>query len=350
MQLLHVEEILNNNRRTWLVTGCAGFIGSHLIAYLLKLGQKVRGIDNLSTGHKKNLEYVKKSVGEDAFANFTFIEDSLTSFESCKNACEGVDKILHQGALGSVPRSIKDPVISHLSNVDGCLYLFEAAKICGVKKIVYASSSSVYGDIEYSPKIEERVGMPLSPYAVTKKVNELYAKVFSELYAMEIVGLRYFNVFGPRQDPSGAYAAVIPRWIGELKKGSQCEIYGDGLTSRDFCYIDNVVQANILAATVGEDGSTIKKSSYAGEVFNIAVGDTTTLKDLYRLIGEGFEANGFFKKGEVPEVIHKDFRQGDIRHSLADISKAKTILGYEPKYSVKKGLEETVKWYLNNEI
>ncbi|HET8655856.1 MAG TPA: SDR family oxidoreductase, partial [Longimicrobiaceae bacterium] len=309
---------LRASPRTWLVTGAAGFIGSNLVEHLLRLGQTVWGLDNFSTGYRHNLEDVRAQVGEDAWARFRFTEGDIRDLATCEAVCEGVDYVLHQAALGSVPRSIADPITTNASNITGFLDMLVAARDAGVKRFVYAASSSTYGDHPGLPKVEDRIGRPLSPYAVTKYVNELYADVFRRTYGIATTGLRYFNVFGRRQDPDGAYAAVIPRWIGRLLSGRTCVINGDGETSRDFCYIDNVVQANLLAAmAVGEAG--------AGEVYNVAVGDRTTLNDLYAAIRDGLARVQPELAGLAAE--YGPFREGDVRHSQADISKIRTQLG-----------------------
>ncbi len=322
----------------WLVTGAAGFIGSNLTQALLELDQRVIGLDNLSTGHRRNVDDVLGSPGVSR-ERFSFLEGDIRDPEACREACRGVSYVLHQAALGSVPRSIENPAASHESNVDGFLNMLVAARDEGVQRFVFASSSSVYGDHPGLPKIEAETGQPLSPYAATKAVNELYADVFARTYGLESVGLRYFNVFGRRQDPNGAYAAVIPRWIGQLLAGEQCQIYGDGETSRDFCYIDNVVQANLLAAT---DGS----SASANQVYNVAVGERTTLNQLFGMLRDGLAALQPDIAGAQP--AYRDFRAGDVRHSLASIDKISERLGYVPKYSVADGLQRSLRWYAEN--
>jgi len=328
-----------STQRVWLITGIAGFIGSNLAEFLLKNNQKVVGIDNFSTGYQKNLDMVKQSVGDIKYKNLTFIEGDISDFDICMKACSGVDIVLHQAALGSVPRSIADPVTSNLSNVTGFLNMLTAAKDEGVKRFVYASSSSVYGDSAELPKVEERTGNLLSPYAVMKYTNELYAGVFTRTYGMECIGLRYFNVFGRRQDPDGAYAAVIPKWVASLLNGEDVYINGDGETSRDFCYIDNVVQMNLLA------GTTNNTKAY-GEAFNVAVGGQTTLNELYTLINKELTKN--IDTFKVREAVYRDFREGDIRHSNANISKARKLVEYDPKYTIDQGMELAIKWYINN--
>ncbi len=327
---------LREEPRTWLVTGAAGFIGSNLVEALLDLDQRVVGLDNLSTGHRHNLDQVREGVSDERWGRFASIEGDVRSLEDCRWACEGVDCVLHQAALGSVPRSIKDPIATNESNVTGFLNMLVAARDAGVGRFVYAASSSTYGDQGALPKVENRSGNPLSPYAVTKYVNELYAGVFARIYGMEVLGLRYFNVFGRRQDPNGAYAAVIPKWIGNLLRGKPCTINGDGETSRDFCYVENAVQANLLAATVS-------KESALGQVYNVAYGESTTLKELYTLIRDTLVR--LRPKLAGTEPVYGQFRPGDVRHSLADIGKAAALLGYAPTHSVGQGLAETVSWY-----
>lgn len=332
-----VQDELRRHRRSWLVTGAAGFIGSNLVERLLSLGQRVIGLDNFSTGYRHNLDDVRACVGEAAWAGFEFIEGDIRDLETCRRACDGVDYVLHQAALGSVPRSLADPITTNASNVTGFLNMLVAARDARVKRFVYAASSSTYGDHPGLPKVEDRIGRPLSPYAVTKYVNELYADVFQRCYGIECVGLRYFNVFGRRQDPNGAYAAVIPKWIGQLLAGERCRINGDGETSRDFCYIENVIQANLLAAMVEGEGVT-------GEVYNVAVGDRTTLNQLYGAIRDGLVQHRPELAGLEPE--YGDFRPGDVRHSQADVSKARTRLGYAPTHDVRRGLGEALEWYV----
>jgi len=339
MKFNDIKNNLLTNQKTWLVTGVAGFIGSNLAEALLKLNQKVISLDNFSTGHPYNLEHIQSSVTPIQWENFTFIEGDITNFETCKNITKDVDIILHQAALGSVPRSIDTPIISNHANVTGFLNMLTAAKDNGVKRFVYASSSSVYGDSKELPKVEAHTGNLLSPYAVTKYVNELYMGVFNKCYGMEVIGLRYFNVFGKRQDPNGAYAAVIPKWIGQILENEDLFINGDGETSRDFTYIENVIQANILA------GTTDNREAF-GQAFNTAVGGRETLTNLYLAISNGL-------KEEVPnitikEAIYRDFREGDIRHSNANIDKMRELLGYEPTHSLEQGLSESIAWYIND--
>jgi UDP-N-acetylglucosamine 4-epimerase len=332
------EELLQSPK-TWLITGVAGFIGSNLVEALLKLNQKVVGLDNFSTGHQHNLDHVQASVTSEQWANFTFVEGDITNFETCKELTKGVNMVLHQAALGSVPRSIDNPVLTNFNNVTGFLNMLTAAKENGVKRFVYASSSSVYGDSQELPKVEERTGNLLSPYAVTKYVNELYMGVFQKCYGMQAIGLRYFNVFGKRQDPDGAYAAVMPKWISQILNQEELFINGDGETSRDFTYIDNVVQANILAATTQNEEAF-------GEAFNTAIGGRETLNNLYEAIVKGIKEN--LPDLEVNAPIYRDFRAGDIRHSNANIDKMKTLLCYEPTHTLESGLSESIAWYIED--
>ena len=331
-------EKFKTEQKTWLVTGNAGFIGSNLTEFLLKHNQKVVGLDNFSTGYQHNIDDVLALIG-DATENFTFIEGDIADFDTCTKACEGVDIVLHQAALGSVPRSISDPVTSNRSNITGFLNMLTAAKDAGIKRFVYASSSSVYGDSKELPKVEERTGTLLSPYAAMKMTNELYAGVFKRTYDMETLGLRYFNVFGRRQDPGGAYAAVIPKWVGSLLTGENVYINGDGETSRVFTYIDNVIQMNLLA------GTTDNTEAF-GEAFNVAVGGRNTLNELYALINK--ELNSHIDSFIEKEAIYRDFRAGDIRHSNANISKAQNFVGYAPTHDIYQGMEEAIEWYIEN--
>ncbi|NCC24667.1 MAG: Vi polysaccharide biosynthesis UDP-N-acetylglucosaminuronic acid C-4 epimerase TviC [Deltaproteobacteria bacterium] len=336
--LERTEQTLRDHPKTWLITGVAGFIGSNLLERLLELGQRVVGLDNFSTGKPSNLDEVRESVGHEAWQRFTFIEGDIRSLKDCALACRGVDMVLHQAALGSVPRSVADPILTNDNNVTGSLNMLVAARDGGASRFVYAASSSTYGDHPELPKREDRIGDPLSPYAVTKLVNELYARVFASSYGLSVIGLRYFNVFGRRQDPNGAYAAVIPAWFSGLLLGREVFINGDGLTSRDFCYIDNCVQANILAATVSTPEAV-------NQVYNVAFGARTTLNELFHMVRNLVSASR--PEAASAEPVYRDFRPGDVRHSLADICKARTLLGYEPTYSVAEGLTLSAPWYLN---
>lgn len=339
MKYNQVKDNLRKHQKTWLITGVAGFIGSNLAEALLKLNQKVLSLDNFSTGHRYNLEHIQDAVSKEQWENFTFVEGDITDFDTCKEITKNVDIVLHQAALGSVPRSIDNPLLSNHHNVTGFLTMLTAAKDNGVKRFVYASSSSVYGDSQELPKVEERTGNLLSPYAVTKYVNELYMGVFQKCYGMEAIGLRYFNVFGKRQDPNGAYAAVIPKWIGQILNGEDLFINGDGETSRDFTYINNVIQANILA------GTTDNPKAFA-QAFNTAIGGRETLNNLYQAIVNGLKAN--LPALEIKAPIYRDFRAGDIRHSNANIDKIKHLLGYEPTHTLEEGLSESIAWYIND--
>ena len=331
-----LQATLNGDQRTWLVTGVAGFIGSNLLEQLLRLNQKVVGLDNFATGHQRNLDEVLNTLPEKAEL-FEFIEGDICDLDTCKRAVIGVDYILHQAALGSVPRSINDPITTNKSNIDGFLNMLVAAKDEGVKRFVYAASSSTYGDHPDLPKQEDIIGNPLSPYAVTKYVNELYAQVFSRTYGIETIGLRYFNIFGRRQDPNGAYAAVIPRWIMEyVSADGEIKINGDGETSRDFCYVDNAVQANLLAAVADAEN--------ANTVYNVALNDQTTLNQLFDYIAGNLHQR--IDDLAVKKPAYQDFRAGDVRHSRADISKAEQGLGYAPSHKIQQGLEEAMDWYI----
>lgn len=323
----------------WLITGVAGFIGSNLLEHLLRHGHQVRGLDNFATGHRHNLEQVAREVGDAAWRRFELIEGDLCRSDDCRAAVGGVDYVLHQAALGSVPRSIDRPLDSFASNVEGFVKMLDAARHARVRRFVYAASSSTYGDSAELPKVEERIGRPLSPYAATKLIDEVIADTYARTYGISCMGLRYFNVFGPRQDPAGAYAAVIPRWIAALIRGEPVYINGDGQTSRDFCYVANAVQANLRAAVA--DG-------LAGphEVFNIAVGRRTTLAELFELIRQALVRAGIDCATARP--VHRDFRQGDVRHSLADVGKAGRLLGYAPTHTVASGLAESIGWYVAN--
>ncbi|OEN33821.1 Vi polysaccharide biosynthesis protein VipB/TviC [Escherichia coli] len=332
-----IEDALSSKSETWLITGVAGFIGSNLLEALLKLNQKVVGLDNFATGHQANLDEVKESVSAEQWSAFTFVEGDICEPETCVEVVKGVDHVLHQAALGSVPRSIKDPITTNNTNISGFINMLVAAKDANVRSFTYAASSSTYGDHPALPKIEENIGNPLSPYAVTKYVNELYAQVFARTYGFKSIGLRYFNVFGKRQDPNGAYAAVIPKWTAAMINDELLYINGDGETSRDFCFIENVVQMNILAAQ--------SDASARDQVYNVAVGDRTTLKQLFTVLKNALNENGVSYNKE-PE--YKDFRAGDVRHSQADITKAKTRLGYEPQFSISEGILKAMPWYVNS--
>lgn len=330
---------LKSSPRTWLVTGVAGFIGSNLLETLLKLNQRVVGLDNFDTGKHRNLDEVKTFVRPAQRRRFKFIEGDICDAAACARACNGVDFVLHQAAIGSVPRSLANPLATHAANVTGFANVLVAARDAKVRRVVFASSSAIYGDEPTLPKIEEKIGRLLSPYAATKWVDEIYADIFARTYGLETVGLRYFNVFGPRQDPNGAYAAVIPKWIAALLKKQPAQINGDGETSRDFCYIANVVQANLLAATT-------KNTKAVNQTYNIAVGKRTTLNELYKLVLAGLQRRDPKLPGQKP--VYQDFRAGDVRHSLADISKAKKLLGYTPTHYLSEGLEEALDWYRAN--
>lgn len=329
---------LTHSQQTWLITGVAGFIGSNLLETLLKLNQKVIGLDNFSTGFQHNLDEVQSLVSNEQWSNFGFIEGDIRNLNTCHEACKGVDYVLHQAALGSVPRSINDPITTNQSNIDGFLNMLVAARDANVKNFVYAASSSTYGDHPALPKVEDRIGKPLSPYAVTKLVNELYADVFARTYNFKTIGLRYFNVFGPRQNPDGAYAAVIPKWISSMLKGEPVYINGDGETSRDFCFIANAVQANLLAACVENEDAR-------NQVYNVAVGDRTTLKQLYEYIQSSLSEISATPR---QDPTFREFRAGDVRHSQADISKASKLLGYEPTHAIRRGVVMAMPWYVSH--
>jgi UDP-N-acetylglucosamine 4-epimerase len=330
---------LQGNQSTWLVTGAAGFIGSNLVESLLKLNQKVVGLDNFSTGYQHNLDEVKLLVTSGQWENFSFIHGDIRDIAICNSACTDIDYVLHQAALGSVPRSIEDPLLTNECNITGFLNMLVAARDAKVKRFVYAASSSTYGDHPDLPKVEDKIGEPLSPYAVTKYVNELYASVFAINYGFKTIGLRYFNIFGKRQDPNGAYAAVIPKWIASLLKDEPVYVNGDGETSRDFCYIDNAVQANILAATTNNEDAI-------DQVYNVAVNARTSLNELFALIQN--ELSKVNPKIKSAKPIYRDFRTGDVRHSQADISKAINFLGYQPSHRIDEGLENAMSWYIHN--
>ena len=336
------EEVLQHIRRRprrWLVTGAAGFIGSHLVEHLLGQGQSVVGLDNFSTGKAENLEHVRKAVGAERWKAMRFIEGDIRSLATCRQACEGAELVLHQAALGSVPRSIDDPLSSNDSNINGFLNMLTAARDAGVARFVYASSSAIYGDHPALPKVEPVIGKPLSPYGLTKGVNEQYAGVFAECYGFRAIGLRYFNVFGPRQNPDGEYSAVISAWIGALLRGQTAYVNGDGMNGRDFCYVENVVQANLLAAMVDNPAAT-------NQAYNVALGEQTTLNELFEMIR-------LLLVPRLPHLqavrpVHREPRRGDVRFSQADISKARKLLGFRPTHRVLEGLEKTVDWYAAN--
>ncbi|WP_298142916.1 NAD-dependent epimerase/dehydratase family protein [uncultured Acinetobacter sp.] len=331
-----VCEQLQQVPKTWLITGVAGFIGSNLLETLLKLNQNVVGLDNFATGHQHNLDEVQSLVKPEQWANFKFYEGDIRNFADCQKACAGVDYVLHEAALGSVPRSIADPITTNAANITGFLNMLTAARDAEVKSFTYAASSSTYGDHPALPKVEENIGKPLSPYAVTKYVNELYAEVFARTYGFKTIGLRYFNVFGKRQDPNGAYAAVIPKWTAAMIAGDDVFINGDGETSRDFCFIENTVQANILAATTQNDEAK-------NQVYNVAVGDRTTLNDLFNAIKAALNENDVTY---TKEPVYHDFRAGDVRHSQASIEKIKSLLGYKPEFVIAQGLKNAMSWYV----
>ena len=334
-----LKEQLLNTPYTWTVTGVAGFIGSNLLEALLRHNQTVVGLDNFATGHQHNLEQVKASVSTEQWSRFRMIEGDICNLKDCQDACANVDYVLHQAALGSVPRSLEDPLLTNENNINGFLNMLVAARDAGVRRFVYAASSSTYGDHPGLPKTEDVIGKPLSPYAVTKYVNELYADVFARCYGFKTIGLRYFNIFGPRQDPEGAYAAVIPKWVASLLNDLPVYINGDGETSRDFCFIDNAVQANLLAATAENEDAL-------NQVYNVAVGEQTSLNQLFEMI-----------KGLLVEdrpglsgasAVYRDFRAGDVLHSLADISKATRLLGYAPTHRISEGMKEAMGWYIQD--
>jgi len=338
----NIKKQLQNSPKVWLVTGVAGFIGSNLLEALLKLNQKVVGLDNFSTGYRKNLEEVKNLVSEKEWANFKFIQGDIANLSDCQKSMSWdgttVDFVLHEAAIGSVPRSIENPIETHKANVDGFTNMLVAARDAKAKRLIYASSSAVYGDNPDLPKTEGKVGNPLSPYALTKRINEMYADIFFRNYGFNSIGLRYFNVFGRRQDPEGAYAAVIPKWISAMIQGNPVCIYGDGETTRDFCYVENVIQANLLAAT-------FETKLPNNQIYNIAVGEKTSLNELYHFLEKAIPKH---KKKNLGGPIYQAFREGDIRHSIADIGSARTLLGYAPTYKISEGLNEAMTWYLKD--
>jgi UDP-N-acetylglucosamine/UDP-N-acetylgalactosamine 4-epimerase len=321
--------------KTWLVTGVAGFIGSNLLETLLKLDQHVVGLDNFATGHQRNFAEVQSQVTVEQWARFKFIEGDIRNVDVCREACQGVDYVLHQAALGSVPRSINDPITTNSTNIDGFLNMLVAARDAEVKSFTYAASSSTYGDHPGLPKVEDIIGKPLSPYAVTKYVNELYADVFARCYGFKAIGLRYFNIFGKRQDPDGAYAAVIPKWTAAMINDEDVFINGDGQTSRDFCFVENAVQANLLAATAKEEARN--------QVYNVAVSGRTDLNQLFDQLKNALFANAV---SYTKNAVYRDFRAGDVRHSQADITKAESLLGYVPAYDINAGIIKAMPWYI----
>lgn len=334
-----IKKELKQTPKVWLVTGVAGFIGSNLLETLLLLNQKVIGLDNFATGHQHNLDEVKAEVSVEQWQNFTFIKGDIRNVEDCQTALTAnslvVDYVLHQAALGSVPRSIADPILTNSANITGFLNMLTAAKDAKVSTFVYAASSSTYGDHPALPKVEDNIGKPLSPYAVTKYVNELYADVFHKTYGLNATGLRYFNVFGKRQDPDGAYAAVIPKWTAAMIENQDLFINGDGETSRDFCFVENAVQANILAATATDEGKN--------QIYNVALGDRTTLNELFSSLVTALTTNGV---SYAKSASYREFRAGDVRHSQADISKAKNLLGYQPEFRIQQGIDKAMPWYI----
>jgi len=338
-----LQEHLKDNQNTWLVTGVAGFIGSNLLEKLLILNQKVVGLDSFDTGYQHNVDQAIQDAnhitGKDLSNNFKFINGDIKKLSDCKLACDGVDYVLHQAALGSVPRSIEDPIATNEANINGFVNMLVASRDAKVKRFVYAASSSSYGDNPDLPKVEHMTGNPLSPYAVTKIVNELYANVFAKNYDFKTIGLRYFNIFGKRQDPDGAYAAVIPKWVAAILNKEDVYINGDGETSRDFCYIDNTVQMNLLAATTDNEEAT-------NQVYNVALNDRTSLTKLHQMIEKRLieRVEGLEKK----KPIYREFRSGDVRHSQASIDKAKKLLDYQPKYKISEGMDEAIDWYINS--
>ena len=340
-----LQEYLKSNQSTWLVTGVAGFIGSNLLEKLLILNQKVVGLDNFDTGYQHNIDQAiqdaNNATGKDLSSNFKFINGDIRELNDCQQACSGVNYSLPQAALGSVPRSIEDPINTNRANIDGFLNMLVASKDANVRRFVYAASSSTYGNHPDLPKVEDKIGNPLSPYAVTKVVNELYAQVFAKTYGFKTIGLRYFNIFGKRQDPNGAYAAVIPKWVAAILNKDNVFINGDGETSRDFCYIDNTVQMNLLSATTDNDEAT-------DQVYNVALNDRTSLNKLYQMIEERLiqRTEGLEKK----KPIYRDFRVGDVRHSQANIDKAQALLDYQPKYTISEGMDKAMDWYVGSLI
>ena len=338
-QYTALKERLLNTRYTWVVTGVAGFIGSNLLEVLLKHDQSVVGLENFSTGHQHNLDQVKESISAEQWSRFRLITGDIRELKDCQDACAEADYVLHQAALGSVPRSLEDPLLTNENNINGFINMLVAARDAGIRRFVYAASSSTYGDHPGLPKVEDAIGKPLSPYAVTKYVNELYADVFARCYGFKTIGLRYFNIFGQRQDPEGAYAAVVPKWVASLLDDQPVYINGDGETSRDFCFIDNAVQANLLAATTENEDAL-------NQVYNVAVGERTSLNQLFEMIKDLLAEDRPELAGA--SAVYRDFRAGDVRHSLADISKAKRLLGYMPTHRISEGMQESMAWYVQD--
>jgi UDP-N-acetylglucosamine/UDP-N-acetyl-alpha-D-glucosaminouronate 4-epimerase len=332
----NLQQDLKQRPRAWLVTGAAGFIGSHLVETLLRLDQRVTALDNFSTGKRANLDQVRKAVADRQWQRLRLVEGDIGSLETCRQACRSAQFVLHQAALGSVPRSIEDPLGTHASNLTGFVNIAVAARDAGVTRLVYAGSSATYGDHPGQPSVERQIGQALSPYALTKHVDELYAGLFARCYGFDSIGLRYFNVFGPRQDPEGAYAAVIPQWIARMIRGDTVYINGDGETSRDYCYVDNVVQANLLAALAAEPAAV-------NQVYNVALGGDTSLNQLFEILRSLLEARHPRLRDLRP--VHREFRAGDVRRSQADIGKAQRLLGYRPAWPVSEGLARTIDWY-----
>lgn len=339
-----MNDILNaikSNTNAWLVTGAAGFIGSHLVEELLRANQKVVGLDNFSTGFKQNLDKIESAVSSSQWKNFCFIEADIADLAACQYACENVDYILHQAALASVPASMDDPIKAHDVNVTGFINILTAARDQGVRRVVYASSSAVYGEGKELPKTEEKISDPISPYAANKYMNEVYAKTFSHCFGLETVGLRYFNVFGPRQDPNGAYAAVIPKWLEAMLQKKPAYIYGDGESTRDFIFVKDVVRANLLAALTDAPGAL-------NQAYNIGLGNQITLNQLFNLLSELLSEHLHTQQVRAPR--YEVAREGDIRHSYANVRKTKELLEFSPKFSLKEGLRENIKWYADKQL
>ena len=330
-----IKESLLSNQHTWLITGVAGFIGSNILETLLNLNQKVVGLDNFMTGNEENLLKVRNSItNKNNWKNFTLLTGDICNFDDCKLACKDIEYVLHQAALGSVPRSLADPIATNINNINGFLNMLTASRDAQVSSFTYAASSSSYGDHPDLPKVESKIGKPLSPYAVTKYVNELYADVFATNFDFKSIGLRYFNIYGPHQDPLGAYAAVIPIWIDSMLNNKEIYINGNGDTSRDFTFVDNAVQANILSAVASDDAKN--------EVYNIACGSRTSLVEMFEILRDVFGSHGQLYS---QDPVFRNFRKGDVLHSLADISKAKDKLGYAPTHDFHQGITETIEWF-----